>query len=120
MTEYSNAVIGCIIEWGKKCATCSGNTECLEQAAMQFRLCLDASFPDSTSIELESDKVNYMLSSAFFLANRLSKAIQGLSEFDRLMNSTEKIGKASLDQKENQEMHAKFQTELDEILARYF
>ena len=26
----------------------------------------------------ESDKVNYMLSSVFFLANRLSKAIEGI------------------------------------------
>jgi hypothetical protein len=61
-----------------------------------------------------------MLSSVFFLANRLSKATEGLAEFDRVMNSIEKVGKASLEQKENQELHDKFQKELDDILAKYF
>ena len=61
-----------------------------------------------------------MLSSVFFLANRLSKATEGLAEFDRVMNSMERIGKASLEQKENQELHTKFQKELDDILAKYF
>jgi hypothetical protein len=32
----------------------------------------------------------------------------------------EKIGKASLEQKENQELHTKFQKDLDDILAKYF
>jgi hypothetical protein len=36
------------------------------------------------------------------------------------MNSIEKVGKASLEQKENQELHDKFQKELDDILAKYF
>ena len=120
MTEFSRAVIGCIIDWSKRSADCKGNTECLEQSARQLRECLDAAFPDSKKIELESDKVNYMLSSVFFLANRLSKATEGLAEFDRVMNSIEKVGKASLEQKENQELHAKFQKELDDILAKYF
>jgi hypothetical protein len=56
----------------------------------------------------------------FFLANRLSKASQGLAEFDRVMSSIEKVGKASLEEKENQELHAKFKEELDDILAKYF
>jgi hypothetical protein len=56
----------------------------------------------------------------FFLANRLSKATEGLAEFDRVMNSIEKVGKVSLEEKENQELHAKFQKELDDILAKYF
>ena len=120
MTEFSKIVTSCIADWGKKSAACNGNTECLEQSARQLRKCLDAAFPDSKKIELESDKVNYMLSSVFFLANRLSKAIEGLAEFDRVMNSTEKLGKASLEGKENQEMHSKFQKELDEILGKYF
>jgi hypothetical protein len=120
MTEFSKAVASCIAEWSKRSADCNGNTECLEQSAKQLRKCIDAAFPDSKRVELESDKVNYMLSSVFFLANRLSKASQGLAEFDRVMNSMEKVGKASLEEKENQELHTKFQKELDDILAKYF
>jgi len=120
MTEFSKAVVNCIAQWGKKAASCNGNTECLEQSARQLRECLDTAFPDSKKIEIESDKVNYMLSSVFFLANRLSKAAEGLAEFDRVMNSVEKVGKASLEEKENQEEHTKFQKELDDILGKYF
>jgi len=85
-----------------------------------LRECLDAAFPDSKKVELESDKVNYMLSSVFFLANRLSKAAEGLAEFDRVTNSIEKVGKTSVEENENQEMHTKFQKELDDILGKYF
>src|ERR671912_790960 len=120
MTEFSKTVVSCIAEWSKRSADCNGNTKCLEQSARQLRECLDAAFPDSKRIELESDKVNYMLSSVFFLANRLSKATEGLAEFDRVMNSIEKVGKTSLEQKENQELHGKFQKELDDILGKYF
>ena len=120
MTEFSKAVINCIDEWAKRSTDCNGNSECLEQSARQLRKCLDAAFPDSKKVELESDKVNYMLSSVFFLANRLSKATEGLAEFDRVMNSIEKVGKASLEEKENQELHTKFRKELDDILGKYF
>jgi hypothetical protein len=120
MTEFSQTVINCIMEWSKSSAVCNGNIECLTSSARQLRECLDAAFPDSKKVELESDKVNYMLSSVFFLANRLSKAVEGLAEFDRVMNSTERVGKTSLEEKENQEMHTKFQKELDDILAKYF
>jgi hypothetical protein len=120
MTEFSKAVVNCIAEWSRSSAACNGNTECLEQSAKHLRECLNAAFPDSRKIELESDKVNYILSSVFFLANRLSKASQGLAEFDRVMNSIEKIGKVSVEEKENRELHTKFQKELDDILAKYF
>jgi hypothetical protein len=120
MTEFSKAVINCISEWSKRSATCNGNIECMEQSARQLRECLDTAFPDSKKVELESDKVNYMLSSVFFLANRLTKAVEGLAEFDRVMNSTQKVGNASVEEKENQQMHKKFQEELDDILAKYF
>ena len=99
MTEFSMLVVNCITEWGKKSAACNGNRECLEHSARQLRQCLDAAFPDSEKVELESDKVNYMLSSVFFLANRLSKATEGLAEFDRVMNSIGKVGRASLEEK---------------------
>jgi hypothetical protein len=120
MTEFSKAVVSCIAKWSKRSADCNGNIECLEQSGRQLRKCLDAAFPDSKRVELESDKVNYMLSSVFFLANRLSKASQGLAEFDRVMNSIERVGKTSLEEKENQELHSKFKEELDDILAKYF
>src|SRR5919201_6920645 len=116
VTEFSKAVASCIAEWSKKSAACNGNTECLEQSARQLRKCLDAAFPDSKNVELESDKVSYMLSSVFFLANRLSKASQGLAEFDRMMDSVEKAGKISLDSNENRQLYTKFHKELDEIL----
>jgi hypothetical protein len=120
MTKFSKAVVNCIAEWGKRSAECNGNTECLERSARELRRCLDVAFPDSKKVELESDKVNYMLSSVFFLANRLSKTTEGLAEFDRVINSIEKVGKASLEEKENQELHTKFRKELDDILAKYF
>ncbi len=120
MTEFSQAVASCIFEWSKECKDCNGDTQCLEQSARKLRKCLDAAFPDSKKVDLESDKVNYMLSSVFFLVNRLSKAIEGLAEFDRVMNSTEQVGKKSLEEKENQEMYTKFHEELDDILAKYF
>lgn len=120
MTGFSKAAAGCIADWGKKVAACNGNIECLERSAKELRECLDAAFPDSKKVELESDKVNYMLSSVFFLANRLSKASQGLAEFDKMMSSIEKIGKTSLEGKENKQLYMKFHKELEEILARYF
>jgi hypothetical protein len=58
-----------------------------------------------------------MLSSVFFLANGLSKAGQGLVEFDKVMSNIEKAG---LEDRENQQLYIKFHKELDEILARYF
>ncbi len=120
MTEFSKTVAGCIAEWGKRAAACNGSAECLERSARQLRECLDAAFPDSKKVELESDKVNYMLSSVFFLANRLSKASQGLAEFDKVMTNIEKVGKASLEDKENRQLYIKFHKQLDEILAKYF
>jgi len=120
MTEFSKAVVNCVVDWGKRSAACNGNTECLEESARQLREALDAAFPDSKKVELESDKVNYMLSSVFFLANRLTKAIEGLAEFDRVMSSTQKVGNTSLEEKENQQMHTKFQEDLNDILAKYF
>jgi hypothetical protein len=120
MTEFSKAVINCILDWGKRSAACNSNKECLEQSARQLRECLDTAFPDSKKVELESDKVNYMLSSVFFLANRLSKAAEGLAEFDRVTNSIGKISKESLEENENLELLTKFQKELDEILGKYF
>ena len=50
---------------------------------------------------MESDKVNYVLSSVFFLANRLAKCTIGLSELDKAIGNVEKIGKVSVDEKKS-------------------
>jgi hypothetical protein len=82
------------------------------------RRSLDNIFPSSKSIDLESDKVNYLLSSIFFLANRLVKGTIGISELDKAIGDPEKLGNVSFDMKT--EAHNKFQERLDEILREYF
>jgi hypothetical protein len=69
---------------------------------------------------LESDKVSYLLSSVFFLANRLAKCTVGLSELDKAIGNVEKVGKVSFDKKEDMELYSKFQERLDELLREYF
>jgi hypothetical protein len=54
------------------------------------------------------------------LTNRLAKSTIGLSELDRTVGNIEKIGKVSIDDKENVELYNKFQEQLDEILKKYF
>jgi hypothetical protein len=63
--------------------------------------------------------VNYILSSIFFLASRISKASTGLAEFDVSVTKIEQIGKASLESYENKKLY-NYERELDEILSRYF
>jgi hypothetical protein len=110
----------CISEWGKSAASCSGNIECLDSCGRQLRKCLDEVFPYSKKIELESDKVNYMLSSLFFLANRLAKASIGLAEFDKTMAGIQKIDDISTEEKQNKELYERARNQIDEILAKYF
>ena len=119
MTDFSVNVSKCIAEWGKSAASCSGNIECLDSCGRQLRKCLDDVFPYSQKIEFESDKVNYMLSSLFFLANRLAKASIGLAEFDKAINNMQKIGD-NTKAKENDEAYEKVKYQIDEILAKYF
>jgi hypothetical protein len=112
--SFTNDVIECIAQWGRKCAECDGDVECLEACSRDLRVCLDAAFPDSKKIEFESDKVNYILSSIFFLANRISKATVGLAEFDKIGNRTKET-------KETSEVSVEKMKELlDEIIAKYF
>ena len=110
----------CISDWGKSAASCSGNIECLDSCGRQLRKCLDEVFPYSKKIELESDKVNYMLSSLFFLANRLAKASIGLAEFDKTMAGIQKIDDISTEEKQNKELYERARNQIDEILAKYF
>lgn len=120
MTDFSANVSKCISDWGKSAASCSGNIECLDSCGRQLRKCLDEVFPYSKKIELESDKVNYMLSSLFFLANRLAKASIGLAEFDKTMAGIQKIDDISMKEKQNKELYERARNQIDEILAKYF
>jgi hypothetical protein len=120
MTEFSIKMVKCIADWSKKAVACNGNIECLDDCAKELRICLDSIFPYSKSIEFESDKVNYILSSIFFLASRLSKATVGLAEFDASISKIEQIGKASLESYENKKLYKKFESELNELLSKYF
>ncbi len=54
--------------------SCKGDAKCID---------LDAAFPSSKKIEIESDKINYILSSVFLLSNRLAKSITALAELDK-------------------------------------
>ncbi|HZD35288.1 MAG TPA: hypothetical protein VE130_08800 [Nitrososphaeraceae archaeon] len=120
MTEFSSDVLRCIEKWSAEACKCNNNTDCINERTQQLRVCLDRIFPPSKSIEFESDKVNYLLSSVFFLANRLAKCTIGLSELDRAIGNIEKIGKVSIEKDENTELYDKFQQRLDEILKEYF
>jgi hypothetical protein len=118
--EFSQEVIKCIAQWGKRSADCKDDVQCLEASSRDLRVCLDAAFPDSRKIEFESDKVNYILSSIFFLANRMSKATIGLAELDKVVSETNETIEASIEKKQNTEDDAKMKELLDEIIAKYF
>ena len=120
MTEFSANIIKCIEEWSSAASKCDGKSDCLEECTQRLRSCLDNVFPPSKTIELESDKINYLLSSVFFLVNRLAKCTIGLSELDRAIGNVENVGKVSFDKKEDTELYRKFQDRLDEILKKYF
>ena len=81
-----------------------------------LRSCLDVAIPDSGKIEFESDKVNYILSSIFFLANRISKASIGLAEFDKVVNKTKETSEVGIEKAQNTELKEL----INEIIAKYF
>ena len=120
MTEFTKAVAGCIASWGKSVTECNGDDACIEDASRDLRHCLDKAFPDSEVLNLQGDKVNYMLSSIFFLANRLAKASQGLAEFDKLISTTGELSRNEGKESASQGKFTEFNKELDEILAKYF
>jgi hypothetical protein len=67
----------------------------------------------SEKVEVESDKINYIISSVFLLSNRLAKASIGLAELDNaIATDSEKIDKAV-----STEI---LKTILDKIIAEYF
>src|SRR5438270_13849163 len=120
MTEFSIKVARCIADWSEKAVACNGNVQCLDDCASDLRKCLDSVFPYSKNIEFESDKVNYILSSIFFLASRLAKASIGLAEFDNSINNIQEISKKSLGENENKQPNKKLHRELEEIISDYF
>ena len=93
---------------------------CLQACSSELRSCLDRAFPDAEKIEFETDKINYILSSVFFLINRLSKASVGLAELDKAVTEVQKRDKISLDDKQNKEEYHKLKQRLDEIIENYF
>ena len=113
-------MVKCIAEWGKKSGDCNGNIECLQACSRDLRACLDTAFPDSRKIEFESDKINYILSSVFFLTNRISKASIGLAQLDKMANDVKDISHMSLEKQQNKEGYEKMKEHLDEIIAKYF
>jgi hypothetical protein len=120
LSQYSSEISKCLANWGKKAEECKGDTHCLEDCSKDLRECLDIVFPPSTKTEFESDKINYMMSTIFFLSNRLAKATIGLSEFDKAMEEFERIGKQSQDSDEFKSVYENKKKELNEILAKYF
>jgi hypothetical protein len=118
MTDFCKAVARCVAEWGRETAECAGDVKQIEAASHRLRQCLDGAFPDSQKVSLGGDKVNYMLSSVFFLANRLAKASQGLAEFDKTVSGVSSLSDKNLD--EGAVKGPDFDRKLDEILSTYF
>ena len=129
LTEYSSSVSTCLTNWAKRLQDCDGDANCFEEAGKELRGCLDAAFPPSTKLEFESDKINYMLSTIFFLSNRLTKAITGLSEVDKAIDNFVKKESQSLHEggsgdgdggDENKRSSETMGNDLNDILAKYF
>lgn len=122
MDSYSLKVIDCLSQWADKMKECKGEATCLEDCSKHLRDCLDSVFPSSTTLQLESDKVNYIFSTIFFLSNRLTKAITGLSEIDRSIELLVKEGQSSKTNTNNKNdfNYKVIEKKLDEILSKYF
>jgi hypothetical protein len=121
LTDYSLKISNCLAAWAKKTQDCNGDTGCLENTAKELRECLDKAFPPSEKVEFESDKINYMLSTMFFLSNRLAKSLVGLSEFDSAVREMVKKEKQNADSSgKDKASYENMEKELNEILSKYF
>ncbi|MGN6347842.1 MAG: hypothetical protein ACTHME_09080 [Candidatus Nitrosocosmicus sp.] len=120
MTNYSESVLRCVVNWAQKSQDCNGNVSCIEENTKELRKCLDIAFPPSTKLEFENDKINYILSTIFFLSNRLAKSIVGLSEIDKEIENIKTEEKVKVTADINKETHSNLEKVLDEILAKYF
>jgi hypothetical protein len=110
MVRFSVEVPKCIENWTKVAVNCKGDANCLELASKQLRECLDAVFPPSNKVEIEGDKINYVLSSVFLLSNRLAKATIGLAELDKTISTSS----GETDRNE------KLKDTLNEVISKYF
>ena len=124
MTDFSVNILKCLTIWAEKSKACNGDINCLEENTKELRKCLDIAFPQSTKMEFENDKINYILSTIFFLSNRLAKSIIGLSELDKQIGTFVKKEKNKLvdttNINEEKKNFGDFDKLLDEILAKYF
>lgn len=109
MIRFAVEVPKCIEEWSKVAINCNGDANCLDLASKQLRECLDTAFPPSNKIEIESDKINYILSSVFLLSNRLAKATIALAELDNAITTNLEVNK-----------NENLKNTLDEVIAKYF
>jgi hypothetical protein len=119
MTQFYKLFAECISDWSKKAEQCD-SSECLEECKKGLLDNLDKIFPYSKDIEFEVDKVNYILSSMFFLSNRLAKASIGLAQLDKSLENLKQVGNLSFENRENNETYNKFIHDLNEILEKYF
>jgi hypothetical protein len=110
MVKFSEEVPKCIESWSKVAVNCKGDANCLENATKQLRECLDATFPPSNKVEIETDKINYILSSVFLLSNRLAKATIALAELDNAIT----VNSRDIDTDE------RLKDTVNEVISKYF
>lgn len=121
MPQYLLNVSKCLARYAQKVHECDkGDTHCMEGCAEELRECIDIAFPPSSRTEFEGDKANYMMSTIFFLLNRLAKSMVGLSEFEKSMEEFERLGKDSMDSDEYKIICENQKTKLNKILDKYF
>lgn len=110
MIKFSEEVPICIKNWSEVAVNCKGDAKCLDLASKQLRECLDAKFPPSNRVEIESDKINYILSSVFLLSNRLAKATSALADLDNAIATSAR----------ESDRNEKLKDSLNEIISKYF
>jgi hypothetical protein len=110
MIKFAEEVPKCLENWSKVAVNCKGDANCLELASKQLRECLDATFPPSNKVEIESDKINYILSSVFLLSNRLSKATVALGDLDNAIATNA----------HESDRNEKLKNSLNKIISDYF
>lgn len=120
MTEYGIKVTECLLDWAQKLKECNGDTQCLEECSKDLRRNLDLIFPPSTKLEFEQDKINYVFSTIFFLSNRLTKTIIGLSEIDKAIDGMTREEKQNIKFATNDESFDELEDKLNQILAKYY
>jgi hypothetical protein len=110
MIKFAEEVPKCLENWSKVAVNCKGDANCLDLASKQLRECLDATFPPSNKVEIESDKINYILSSVFLLSNRLSKATVALGDLDNAIATNA----------HESDRNEKLKNSLNKIISDYF